>query len=177
MDFESSKTRKNLETAFAGESQARNKYNFFASRARKDGYEQIADIFELTAKNEKEHAEMWFKLLEGLGDTTQNLKEAANGENYEWSIMYSEFARQAKEEGFDRIAYLFEAVGEIEKHHEERFLKLLKNVEDGLVFSRGEDRIWQCGNCGHIFIGKSAPVKCPVCEHSQAYFQLFCENY
>ncbi len=177
MNLEGTKTQKNLETAFAGESQARNKYTYFASQARKDGYNQIADIFEETAANEKEHAKMWFKLLGGIGTTAENLKAAADGENYEWTEMYAQFAKEAKEEGFDRIAYLFDAVAKIEKAHEERYLKLLKNVEGGLVFSRDGDMMWQCANCGHIVFGKGAPVKCPVCEHPQSYFQLLSENY
>ena len=177
MNLEGTKTQKNLETAFAGESQARNKYSYFASKAKKDGYNQIAAIFEETANNEKEHAKMWFKLLGGIGTTAENLKAAAEGENYEWTEMYAQFAKEAKEEGFDRIAYLFEAVAKIEKSHEERYLKLLSNVEGGLVFSRDGDMMWQCGNCGHIHFGKKAPELCPVCEHPQAYFQLLSENY
>ena len=177
MNLEGTKTQKNLEAAFAGESQARNKYTYFASQARKDGYNQIADIFEETAANEKEHAKMWFKLLGGIGTTAENLKEAAAGENYEWTEMYAQFAKEAKEEGFDRIAYLFDAVAKIEKRHEERYLKLLENVEGGLVFSRDGDMMWQCANCGHIVFGKNAPAKCPVCEHPQSYFQLLSENY
>ena len=177
MNLEGTKTQKNLETAFAGESQARNKYTYFASQARKDGYNQIADIFEETAANEKEHAKMWFKLLGGIGTTAENLKAAAAGENYEWTEMYAQFAKEAKEEGFDRIAYLFDAVAKIEKAHEERYLKLLENVEGGLVFSRDGDMMWQCANCGHIVFGKNAPAKCPVCEHPQSYFQLLSENY
>ena len=177
MNLEGTKTQKNLETAFAGESQARNKYTYFASQARKDGYNQIADIFEETAANEKEHAKMWFKLLGGIGTTAENLKAAAAGENYEWTEMYAQFAKEAKEEGFDRIAYLFDAVAKIEKTHEERYLKLLENVEGGLVFSRDGDMMWQCANCGHIIFGKNAPAKCPVCEHPQSYFQLLSENY
>ncbi len=177
MNLEGTKTQKNLETAFAGESQARNKYSYFASKAKKDGYNQIAAIFEETANNEKEHAKMWFKLLGGIGTTAENLKAAAEGENYEWTEMYAQFAKEAKEEGFDRIAYLFEAVAKIEKSHEERYLKLLSNVEGGLVFSRDGDMMWQCGNCGHIHFGKKAPELCPVCEHPQSYFQLLSENY
>jgi rubrerythrin len=177
MELKGSRTEKNLETAFAGESQARNKYSYFASQAKKDGYNQIAAIFEETAANEKEHAKLWFKLLGGIGTTAENLKAAADGENYEWTEMYSEFAKVAKEEGFDRIAYLFDAVAKIEKTHEERYLKLLANVEGGLVFSRDGDMMWQCSNCGHIVFGKNAPVKCPVCDHPQSYFQLLSENY
>ncbi len=177
MELKGSKTEQNLRDAFAGESQARNKYTYFASKAKKEGYVQIASIFEETANNEKEHAKIWFKLLEGIGDTAQNLKAAAEGENYEWTDMYATFAKEAKEEGFDHIAYLFEEVGKIEKEHEERYLKLLSNVEGGLVFSRDGDMIWQCANCGHIHIGKQAPELCPVCAHPKAYFQLKAENY
>ncbi len=177
MELKGSKTEQNLMAAFAGESQARNKYTFFASKARKDGYEQIAEIFEETANNEKEHAKMWFKELGGIGTTAENLKSAAEGENYEWTDMYKEFAKTAKEEGFDRIAYLFEEVGKIEKEHEERYRKLLANVENGLVFSRDGDKIWQCRNCGHIVIGKEAPKVCPVCSHPQSYFEIKKENY
>ena len=177
MNLKGSKTEQNLRDAFAGESQARNKYTYFASKAKKEGYVQIASIFEETANNEKEHAKIWFKLLEGIGDTAQNLLHAAEGENYEWTDMYATFAREAKEEGFDHIAYLFEEVGKIEKEHEERYRKLLSNVEGGLVFSRDGDMIWQCANCGHIHIGKAAPELCPVCSHPKAYFQLKAENY
>ncbi|MBQ6952214.1 MAG: rubrerythrin family protein [Clostridia bacterium] len=177
MELKGSKTEQNLRDAFAGESQARNKYTYFASKAKKEGYVQIASIFEETANNEKEHAKIWFKLLEGIGDTAQNLLHAAEGENYEWTDMYATFAREAKEEGFDHIAYLFEEVGKIEKEHEERYRKLLSNVEGGLVFSRDGDMIWQCANCGHIHIGKQAPDLCPVCAHPKAYFQLKAENY
>ena len=177
-ELKGSKTEANLLTAFAGESQARNKYTYFASKARKDGYVQIAQIFEETAANEKEHAKMWFKLLNGgIGDTLANLKAAADGENYEWTDMYAGFAKTAKEEGFDQIATLFEEVGKIEKEHEERYRKLLANVKDGLVFSREGDMIWQCSNCGHIHVGPRAPEVCPVCAHPQAYFQLKAENY
>lgn len=164
MELKGSKTEANLRTAFAGESQARNKYTYYASKAKKEGYVQIAKLFEETAANEKEHAKIWFKLLNG-GDvpgTADNLLDAASGENYEWTEMYAEFAKTAKEEGFDRIAYLFEAVGKIEKHHEERYRKLLENVKDGLVFSRDGECIWQCSNCGHVHIGKKAPAMCPV---------------
>jgi len=179
MELKGSKTEQNLMTAFAGESQARNKYTYYASKARKEGYNQIADLFEETAQNEKEHAKLWFKLLhnDDIPDTATNLQDAADGENYEWTDMYATFAKEAKEEGFDMIAYLFEAVGEIEKHHEERYLKLLANVKDGLVFSRDEDMIWQCANCGHLVIGKKAPELCPVCKHPKAYFQIKAENY
>ena len=173
MELKGSKTEANLLTAFAGESQARNKYTYFASKARKDGYEQIAAIFEETANNEKEHAKMWFKELNGgdIPGTAENLLAAAEGENYEWTDMYKEFAETA------RIAYLFEEVAKIEKEHEERYRKLLANVKDGLVFSRDGDKIWQCRNCGHIVIGKEAPKVCPVCNHSQAYFEIKKENY
>ena len=173
------KTEQNLMKAFAGESQARNKYTYYASKAKKDGYEQIAAIFEETANNEKEHAKMWFKELHGgeIPSTSENLLDAAEGENYEWTDMYAEFAKTAKEEGFDRLAYLFEAVGAIEKEHEERYKKLLENVEKGLVFSKDGDTIWQCSNCGHICIGKQAPEVCPVCAHPQSYFQVKAENY
>ena len=177
-ELKGSKTQANLMTAFAGESQARNKYTYYASKAKKDGYVQIAAIFEETANNEKEHAKMWFKLLHGgIGDTVDNLKDAAAGENYEWTDMYAGFAKTAREEGFDHIADLFEGVAKIEKEHEERYLKLVKNLEEGLVFSRDGDVIWQCANCGHIVIGKKAPEVCPVCAHPQAYFQIKAENY
>jgi rubrerythrin len=176
-DLKGTKTEKNLWEAFAGESQARNKYTYFASKAKKDGYVQIAKIFEETAANEKEHAEIWFKLLNGIGSTAENLKSAAEGENYEWTDMYDQMAKDAREEGFDHIAFLFEEVGKIEKEHEERYRKLLANVEGGLVFSRDGDMIWQCSNCGHIHVGKQAPEVCPVCVHPQAYFQIKAENY
>ena len=179
MELKGSKTEQNLMTAFAGESQARNKYTFFASQAKKDGYEQIAAIFQETADNEKEHAKLWFKLLNGgtIGSTEENLKAAASGENYEWTDMYDEFAKVAKEEGFARIAYLFEAVGKIEKEHEERYLKLLENVKEGKVFEAGEVKIWKCRNCGHIVVGTSAPEVCPVCNHPKAFFEIKAENY
>ncbi len=179
MDLKGSKTEQNLMTAFFGESQARNKYTYFASKAKKEGYEQIAAIFLETAENEKEHAKLWFKELNGgdIPSTIDNLKSAAEGENYEWTDMYADFAKTAKEEGFDRIAYLFEAVGEIEKEHENRYRKLIENVEGGLVFSKDGDRIWKCRNCGHIVIGKSAPDVCPVCAHPQSYFEINAENY
>jgi len=179
MELKGSKTEQNLMTAFAGESQARNKYTFFASQAKKDGYEQIADIFQETADNEKEHAKLWFKLLNGgaIGSTEENLKSAAAGENYEWTDMYAEFAKTAKEEGFARIAYLFEEVGKIEKEHEERYLKLLENVKEGKVFEAGEVKIWKCRNCGHIVVGTSAPEVCPVCNHPKAFFEIKAENY
>lgn len=178
MELKGSKTEKNLQTAFAGESQARNKYTFFASKARKDGYVQIAKIFEETAANEKEHAEIWYKLLNGgVGSTIENLKAAADGENYEWNDMYPTFVKDAREEGFENIARLFEQVAAIEKEHEERYKKLLANVEGDLVFSRDGDVIWQCSNCGHICVGKKAPEVCPVCSHPKAYFQIKPENY
>ena len=179
MELKGSKTEKNLMEAFAGESQARNKYTYFASKARKDGYEQIAAIFEETASNEKEHAKLWFKLLQGgeIQGTIENLKMAAEGENYEWTDMYERMAKEAKEEGFDHIAYLFEAVGKIEKEHEERYKKLIENVENGLVFSKDGDRIWKCRNCGHIVIGSKAPEICPVCSHPKSYFEIKAENY
>ena len=179
MELKGSKTEQNLMTAFAGESQARNKYTFFASQANKDGYEQIAAIFQETADNEKEHAKLWFKLLNGgaIGSTEENLKAAAAGENYEWTDMYAEFAKTAKEEGFARIAYLFEEVGKIEKEHEERYLKLLENVKEGKVFEAGEVKIWKCRNCGHIVVGTSAPEVCPVCNHPKAFFEIKAENY
>ena len=178
-NLKGSKTEQNLMTAFAGESQARNKYTYYASKARKDGYEQIAAIFEETAGNEKEHAKMWFKLLHdgAVPDTEANLLDAAEGENYEWTDMYAGFAKTAKEEGFDRIAFLFDQVAGVEKEHEERYRKLLANVKDGLVFSRDGDAVWQCRNCGHIVVGKKAPAVCPVCDHPQAYFQIKPENY
>ena len=179
MELKGSKTYENLLTAFAGESQARNKYTYYASKAKKDGYEQIAAIFEETANQEKEHAKMWFKELHGgsVPDTVENLKDAADGENYEWTDMYSEFARIAEEEGFDSIAKKFRGVAEIEKMHEERYRKLITNIEEGLVFSREGDTIWQCRNCGHIVIGKKAPLVCPVCAHPQSYFEIKKENY
>ncbi len=176
-DLKGTKTEKNLWEAFAGESQARNKYTYFAPKAKKDGYVQIAKIFEETAANEKEHAEIWFQLHNGIGSTAENLKSAAEGENYEWTDMYDQMAKDAREEGFDHIAFLFEEVGKIEKEHEERYRKLLANVEGGLVFSRDGDMIWQCSNCGHIHVGKQAPEVCPVCVHPKAYFQIKAENY
>ena len=178
-NIKGTKTEKNLMEAFAGESQARNKYSYFASKAKKEGYEQIAAIFEETAKNEKEHAKIWFKLLNGgeVPTTAENLKSAAEGENFEWTDMYERMAREAREEGFNRIAYLFEAVGKIEKEHEERYRKLLENVEGDLVFSKDGDKIWICRNCGHVVIGKSAPEVCPVCSHPKAYFEVKADNY
>ncbi len=179
MELKGSKTEANLMAAFAGESQARNKYTYYASQARKDGYEQIAAIFEETAANEKEHAKMWFKELHDgkVPETLENLKDAANGENYEWTDMYAEFAKVAKEEGFTRIANLFEGVAKIEKEHEERYRKLIDNIENKLVFSKDGDAIWICRNCGHVVIGKEAPLVCPVCAHPQSYFELKKENY
>ena len=178
MDLKGSQTEKNLQTAFAGESEARNKYNWFASRARKDGFEQIARIFEETANNEKEHAKLWYKLLSGgIGTTAENLKAAAEGENFEWTDMYAGFAKTAREEGFEDIAKLFEGVAAIEKAHEERYRKLLDNVTKERVFSKDGDVIWQCANCGHICVGKKAPDECPVCHHPQSFFEVNAENY
>ena len=177
MELKGSKTEQNLMTAFAGESQARNKYTYFASKARKDGFEQIADIFEETANNEKEHAKMWFKELNGIGDTAQNLEAAAEGENYEWTDMYEGFAKTAEEEGFPELAEKFRMVGEIEKHHEERYRALLKNVETAKVFEKSEVKVWECRNCGHIVVGTKAPDVCPVCNHPQSYFEVHEENY
>ncbi len=176
-ELKGSKTEANLWAAFAGESQARNKYTYFASKARSEGYVQISKLFEETADNEKEHAKIWFKLLNGIGTTSENLLVAAEGENYEWTDMYAQMAKDAREEGFDHIAYLFEEVAKIEKEHEERYRRLLANVEGGLVFSRDGDMIWQCSNCGHICIGKEAPEVCPVCAHPRSFFQLKAENY
>ena len=177
--YSGTKTEKNLEAAFAGESQARNKYDYFASQAKKDGYEQIAAIFAETALNEKEHAKMWYKELHGgaVESTDVNLAAAADGENYEWTDMYKGFAETAREEGFEELAKKFEGVAEIEKHHEERYRKLLKNIEDKKVFSSNGDAIWICRNCGHIVIGREAPEICPVCAHPQAYFEIKAENY
>ena len=179
MELKNSKTEANLMAAFAGESQARNKYTYYASKAKKEGYEQIAAIFEETANNEKEHAKLWFKTLHGgeVPDTITNLKDAASGENYEWTEMYKEFASTAREEGFDDIAKLFEMVGEIERHHEERYMTLVGNIEDNLVFQKGEERVWICRNCGHITVGANAPSVCPVCKHPQSYMELKAENY
>lgn len=178
-DLKGTKTEKNLQEAFAGESQARNKYSYYASQAKKDGYVQIAALFEETAGNEKEHAKMWFKYLHGgkIADTMTNLADAAAGENYEWTDMYDRMAKEAEEEGFDEIAAKFRMVGAIEKEHEARYLKLLQNIKDGIVFSREGDCIWQCSNCGHLVIGKKAPEICPVCNHAQSYFQIKAENY
>ena len=179
MELKGSKTEQNLMTAFAGESQARNKYTYYASKAKKDGYEQIAAIFEETANNEKEHAKIWFKLLNGgqIPSTEENLKAAADGENYEWTDMYDEFAKTAREEGFENIAFLFEGVAKIEKEHEERYRKLLANIDDKLVFSNDGDAIWICRNCGHVHIGKEAPKVCPICAHPQSYFERKSNNY
>ncbi len=178
MNLKGTKTEANLAAAFAGESQARNKYTYYASKAKKEGYEQIAQLFLETAENEKEHAKLWFKLLNGgIGTTAENLLDAAEGENYEWTDMYSQMAADAREEGFEQIAKLFEGVAAIEKTHEERYRKLLANVEGGLVFSRDGDMIWECGNCGHIHIGKEAPEVCPVCAHPRAYFKIKANNY
>ena len=179
MELKGSQTEKNLQTAFAGESQARNKYTYYASKAKKEGYEQIAAIFEETALNEKEHAKLWFKYLHG-GDvptTTENLLDAAEGENFEWTDMYDGFAKTAREEGFNDLAFLFEAVGKIEKAHEERYRKLLKNIEDKVVFSSEGDAIWVCRNCGHIVVGKQAPQMCPVCKHPQSFFERKADNF
>lgn len=177
MKYTGTKTEQNLRTAFAGESQARNKYTYFASVAKKEGYEQIAEMFSKTAENEKEHAKMWFKELEELGDTKSNLKTAAEGENYEWTDMYDRFAKEAEEEGFPELAFKFRAVGAIEKAHEERYLKLLNNVEMQEVFKKSEQTMWECRNCGHLVIGKVAPAVCPVCRHPQSYFEVRNENY
>ena len=177
MELKGSKTEANLWKAFAGESQARNKYTYFASAAKKEGYEQIAAIFQETADNEKEHAKLWFKQLKGIGTTAENLKAAAAGENEEWTEMYKEMAETARAEGFDQLAALFEGVGAIEKEHEERYLALLKNLEEGKVFKKGEVYIWKCRNCGHIHMGTEAPTVCPVCAHPQAYFELVAKNY
>ena len=179
MELKGSKTEQNLMTAFAGESQARNKYSYYASKAKKDGYEQLAAIFEETANNEKEHAKLWFKWLHNgaVPDTKTNLQDAANGENYEWTEMYKEFAETAKEEGFTEIARLFKLVGEIEKHHEERYLKLLQNIEDDRVFKKDGDKIWVCRNCGYVYTGKEALEVCPVCAHPQSFMEVKADNY
>lgn len=178
MQLKGSKTEKNLLTAYAGESQARNKYTFYASKAKKDGFVQIAQLFEETANNEKEHAKIWFKLLnDGIKDTATNLLDAAQSENYEWTDMYANFAKEAKQEGFDKIAFLFEEVGKIEKEHEMRYRKLLENVETKKVFIKDDIVVWECSNCGHIHVGKAAPQVCPVCDHPQAYFKLNAKNY
>lgn len=178
MNLKGTKTEKNLEAAFSGESEARNKYTYYASKAKKEGYTQIAALFEETANNEKEHAKLWYKLLhEGIGSTKENLKNAASGEHYEWTDMYATFAKEAREEGFDHIAFLFEEVAKIEKEHEERYLNLLKNLEEDVVFKKGEEVEWICRNCGHIHKGTSAPETCPVCAHPQAYFEVRAKNY
>lgn len=179
MELKGSRTEQNLKTAFAGESQAHTKYLYYASKAKKDGYVQIGDLFEETAKNEKEHAKIWFKLLHdgAVPGTIANLEDAAAGENYEWTDMYAEFEKTASEEGFEDIAALFSKVGQIEKTHEERYRKLLGNIKDSVVFSKDQDAIWECSNCGHIVIGKQAPELCPVCKHPQSYFRLKSENY
>ena len=179
MELKGSKTEKCLQAAFAGESQARNKYTYYASKAKKEGYEQIAAIFLETAENEKEHAKLWFKYLEGgeIKDTASNLQDAANGENYEWTEMYADFAKIAEEEGFKEIALKFRAVAAIEKHHEERYKKLRANVKEGVVFVGDDLAVWKCRNCGHIVVGKYAPKVCPVCNHPQSYFELFVKNY
>ena len=177
-NLKGTRTEANLMAAFAGESQARNKYTYYASKAKKDGYVQIAQLFEETANNEKEHAKIWFKLLhDGMPDTLTNLKDAAEGENFEWTDMYKKMEEEAREEGFNDIAALFHMVGKIEKEHEERYRKLIANIEGGLVFSRDGDMIWQCSNCGHIVVGKKAPELCPVCAHPKAYFMIKAENY
>ena len=175
--YKGTKTEKNLQTAFAGESQARNKYTYFSSVAKKEGYEQIAELFLKTADNEKEHAKMWFRELAGIGDTATNLKNAADGENYEWTDMYFEFAKTAREEGFEELAKKFEMVGAIEKHNEERYRAILKNIENMEVFKKSTVKIWECRNCGHIVVGTSAPAVCPVCNHPQAFFEISAENY
>ncbi|HCB10711.1 MAG TPA: rubrerythrin family protein [Cyanobacteria bacterium UBA11991] len=176
-NLKGTKTEQNLLAAFAGESQARNKYTYFASKAKKDGYVQIGKIFEETANNEKEHAKIWFKLLNGIGSTEDNLEAASGGENYEWTHMYPEFAKTAREEGFEDIAFLFEKVADIEKEHEDRYRKLIRNLKDGLVFSSDGDTVWECSNCGHIVIGRKAPEVCPVCKHPQSYFERRKNNY
>ena len=176
-DLKGTKTEANLMAAFAGESQARNKYTYFASKARKEGYNQIADLFEQTANNEKEHAKLWFKHLNGIGTTAENLEAAADGENYEWTDMYATFAKEAKEEGFDALAFQFAEVAKIEKAHEERYRALLNNVEMQKVFEKAEETMWECRNCGHLVIGKKAPAMCPVCAHPQSYFEVRKENY
>ncbi|HEX3025899.1 MAG TPA: rubrerythrin family protein [Clostridia bacterium] len=176
-DLKGTKTEQNLQAAFAGESQARNKYTYFASAAKKEGFEQIAGIFQETADNEKEHAKIWFKCLNGIGSTVENLKAAAAGENYEWTTMYKNFAAQAHEEGFAEIAALFEMVADIEKSHDERYQSLLKNIEDGKVYLKDGSVIWKCRNCGHIHVGKNAPEICPVCKHPKAFFEVAADNY
>ena len=177
MELKGSKTEQNLRDAFAGETQARSKYDYFASVAKKEGYEQIAAIFQATANNEKEHAKLWFKALKGIGTTTENLAAAAAGENYEWTDMYEDFAKTAEAEGFPELAAKFRGVAAIEKHHEERYRALLKNVEMQEVFKKSEVKIWECRNCGHIVVGTEAPDVCPVCAHPQSYFEVNAENY
>ena len=177
MNLKGTKTEQNLQTAFAGESQARNKYTFYASQAKKEGFEQIAALFTETANNEKEHAKMWFKELSGIGDTAENLAAAADGENYEWTDMYESFAKTAEEEGFPQLAEKFRLVGAIEKHHEERYRALLRNVEMAQVFAKSEVKVWECRNCGHIVVGTNAPQVCPTCNHPQSYFEVHAENY
>ena len=177
MELKGSRTERNLREAFAGETQARSKYDYFASVAKKEGYEQIAAIFQATANNEKEHAKMWFKELQGIGSTADNLLSAAEGENYEWTDMYEDFAKTAEEEGFTELAHKFRLVAAIEKHHEERYRALLRNVETAEVFKRSEIKVWECRNCGHIVVGKEAPEVCPVCNHPQSYFEIHAENY
>ena len=175
--YKGTQTERNLLTAFAGESQARNKYTYFSSKAKKEGYEQIAAIFSATADNEKEHAKMWFKELNGIGSTAENLKAAADGENFEWTDMYEDFANTAEKEGFSELAEKFRLVGAIEKHHEERYRALLKNIETAKVFEKSEIKVWECRNCGHIVVGKNAPEVCPTCAHPQSYFEISAENY
>ena len=175
--YAGTQTEKNLEAAFAGESMARNKYTYFASKAKKEGFEQISALFQKTADNEKEHAKLWFKELNGIGDTAENLEAAADGENYEWTDMYAEFAKTAEAEGFTDLAIKFRMVAAIEKHHEERYRALLKNVETAQVFAKSEVKVWECRNCGHIIVGTKAPEVCPTCAHPQAYFEIHAENY
>ncbi len=175
--YEGTKTEQNLKAAFSGESEARNKYTYFASVAKKEGYEQISALFLKTAENEKEHAKMWFKELQGIGNTEENLKSAADGENYEWTDMYENFAKTAEEEGFTALAAKFRSVAAIEKHHEERYRKLLQNIETAQVFEKSEVKIWECRNCGHIVVGTKAPKACPVCAHPQSFFEISAENY
>ena len=178
-ELKGTKTEENLRTAFAGETQASIKYSYYASQAKKEGYNQIADIFDETSVNEKAHAKMWFKALhnDAMPDTLQNLADAANGENYEWTDMYAEFAKTAEEEGFKKLAFLFKAVGKIENGHEKRYRKLIDNINKGLVFEREEDQVWVCANCGHVYVGKKAPVVCPVCDHPEAFFQIKATNF
>lgn len=177
MELKGSKTEQNLIAAFAGESEARNKYTYYAAKAREDGYEQIANLFEETAENEKAHAKLWFEQLHGIGTTEDNLKDAAAGEHFEWTEMYATFAKEAKEEGFTKLATMFELVARVEEEHEKRYLKLLKNIEDKIVFSKDGEAIWVCMNCGHVHVGKTAPALCPVCSYPQGYFEVKAENY